>query len=91
MEQSSLIAQEKLIQEELLSLASQGTSIDEEALKASQDRQEEAEVALEIEAETLGTLAKQAVFTKQNADELERQNELRKKEKEILKENEKRN
>jgi len=89
MEQSSLIAQEKLIQEELLSLASQGTSIDEEALKASQDRQEEAEVALEIEAETLGTLAKQAVFTKQNADELERQNELRKKEKEILKENEK--
>lgn len=89
MEQSSLIAKEKLIQEELLSLASQGTSIDEKSLKASQDRQEEAEVTLEIEAETLGTLAKQAVFTRQNADELERQNSLREKEKSIIEANEK--
>ena len=89
MEQSSLIAKEKLIQEELLSLASQGTSIDEKSLKASQDRQEEAEITLEIEAETLGTLAKQAVFTRQNADELERQNSLREKEKSIIEANEK--
>ena len=88
-EQSQIIANEKNVQEDLLRIASEGGKIDEEALKASQERQDLAEVTLSIEAESLGALAKQAIFTKQNNDELTRQNKLRQKEKDTLEANEK--
>ena len=45
-EQSQIIANEKNVQEDLLRIASEGGKIDEEALKASQERQDLAEVTL---------------------------------------------
>ena len=76
--QSDELQKQKLIQEKLLADAAKGIAIDQEALRAAEEAQELAEVALEIELEKLGTTGKQAVFTKQNADELERQTVARK-------------
>ena len=87
--QSDIIAQEKNVQEDLLRIAAEGTRIKEGALIASQERQDLAEEEARAASKSLGTLGKQAVFTKQNNDELERQNKLREDEKKTLVANEK--
>ena len=78
--QSDEILKQKKIQDDILAAAARGEAIDETALKAAEQAQIDAENALAAETEKLGTIGQQAVFTKQNADELERQTELRKNE-----------
>ena len=85
-EQSAEILKQKKIQDDLLAAAARGEKIDQKALKAAEQAQIDAENALRAETEKLGTIGQQAVFTRQNADELERQTALREKEKKTLEE-----
>ena len=78
------ILKQKNIQDELLDKASKGVSINKQAYQDAVDAQELAEVSLEIETETLGAIGKQAIFTKQQTNEIKRQNVEREKEKETL-------
>ena len=85
-EQSAEILKQKKIQDDLLAAAARGEKIDQKALKVAEQAQIDAENALRAETEKLGTIGQQAVFTRQNADELERQTALREKEKKTLEE-----
>jgi len=86
---ASDILKEKAIQEDLLAAAETEEGFDRKAFESSEKRQLKAEATLDYHTRLLGPLGQQAVFTKQNADELERQNKIREKEKETLIANEK--
>ena len=88
-DRASDILKEKSIQEDLLAAAETGAGFDRIAFEASEKRQLNAEDTLSYHTRLLGPLGQQAVFTKQNADELERQNKIREKEKGIIEANEK--
>jgi len=83
------VLKEKSIQEDLLAAAETGEGFDRKAFESSEKRQAKAEGTLDYHTRLLGPLGQQAVFTRQNADELERQNKIREKEKEIIIANEK--
>lgn len=83
------VVKEKSIQEKLLSVASEGEKFDRKSFESSEKRQASAEGTLDYHTRLLGPLGQQAVFTKQNADELERQNLIREKEKKTIEANEK--
>ena len=71
------LSKQKLIQEQILRDVERGVNVSGDVYKNSLLAEELAEVTLEIETEKLGVFGKQAIFTKQNAIELERQNSLR--------------
>ena len=86
---ATIVADQGYIQESLLTNAENGLKFDKEAFAVSQKAGMEAQKGLDYNTKALSPLAKQALFTKQNADELERQNKLREKEAKTLEENEK--
>ena len=79
-ERIAQINSQKSIQENILKQAEEGGVFAKEAYDASVAEQAQKEAALENIIAQLGPLAQQAIFTKQNADELERQNKARQKE-----------
>jgi hypothetical protein len=83
-ERIAQIRSQRSIQEGILKQTEQGGVFAKEAYDASVAEQAQKEASLENIVKQLGPLAQQAVFTQQNTDELERQNELREKEKETL-------
>ena len=88
-DRASDVLKEKSIQEDLLAAAETGAGFDRKAFESSEKRQAKAEGTLDYHTRLLGPLGQQAVFTRQNADELERQNKIREKEKETIIANEK--
>ena len=83
-ERISQIRSQISIQENILKQAEQGGVLAKEAYDASVAEQAQKEAALGNIIRQLGPLGQQAVFTKQNSEELERQNELRETELETL-------
>lgn len=83
-ERIAQINSQRSIQENILKQAEKGGVFAKEAYDASVEEQANKEAALENIIKQLGPLGQQAIFTKQNADELERQNSIRKKELETL-------
>ena len=77
-ERIAQINSQKSIQENILKQAEEGGVFAKEAYDAAVAEQAQKEAALENIINQLGPLAQQAIFTKQNADELERQNKARK-------------
>lgn len=71
-------------QDAILEAASKTGELDKSALDKAQRKMAFAENLLNKEQDLLSPMAQQAVFTKQNADELERQNKLREKDIENL-------
>ena len=88
-EHSSTIAEQRGIQDKLLRDAEKSGKLDKKALDLAEKKAAEAESALNKITDSLSPMAQQAVFTKQNVDELERQNIARQKEKDTLIANEK--
>jgi hypothetical protein len=72
-------------QDAILEAAAKTGELDKSALDKAQRKMAFAEELLNKEQDLLSPMAQQAVFTKQNADELERQNKLREKELKNLK------
>ena len=83
-ERIAQIRSQRSIQEGILKQTEQGGVFAKEAYDASVAEQAQKEASLENIVKQLGPLAQQAVFTQQNTDELERQNELRREEAETL-------
>ena len=84
-ERIAQIRSQRSIQEGILKQTEQGGVFAKEAYDASVAEQAQKEASLENIVKQLGPLAQQAVFTEQNTQELERQNELREKEIQNLK------
>jgi hypothetical protein len=74
------VSKEQSIQNEILEKLSRGEEVRKGSLESSQKRQAEAERLLRFHTDLLSPMGKQAVFTKQQSLELERQNKLRAKE-----------
>ena len=79
------VSKEQNIQQEILDKLSRGESVRKGSLEASQKRQANAERLLRHHTDMLSPMGQQAVFTKQQSLELERQNQLREKEIQNLK------
>jgi len=79
------VSKEQNIQNEILDKLSRGEKVRKGSLEASQKRSEEAERLLRYHTDMLSPMGQQAVFTKQQSLELERQNILRKKEEDKVK------
>ena len=73
-------------QQAILETSNKTGALDEKALAEAKRKQQLAEGLLETAQATLTDASKQIVFTKQNAQQLERQNKLRLEEKRLLKE-----
>ena len=83
------IAEQKNIQQGLLADAEKSGVLDKEAYNLSVEKLAKDEASLSNITAQLSPMSKQAVFTRQNTAELERQNILRQKEKDTLVANEK--
>ena len=73
-------------QQAILEVSNKTGVLDRKALAEAKRKQKIAEGLLETTQETLTDAGKQIVFTKQNAQQLERQNKAREKERDLLKE-----
>ena len=71
------VSKEQDIQNEILNKLSRGEKVRKGSLEASQKRQANAERLLRFHTDMLSPMGQQAVFTKQQSLELERQNKLR--------------
>ena len=74
------VSKEQGIQNEILNKLSRGEKVRKGSLEASQKRQANAERLLRFHTDMLSPMGQQAVFTKQQSLELERQNKLREEE-----------
>jgi hypothetical protein len=88
-DKATSIARERTIQEELLADAEKSGKLDASAYDLSVKKLTKDEASLAVITAKLAPMSKQALFTKQNNIELERQNELRKKEKDDIEKNNK--
>ena len=71
------VSKEQGIQNKILDDLSKGVEVEKDALLTSQNRQAEAERLLRYHTDMLSPMGQQAVFTKQQSLELERQNTIR--------------
>jgi hypothetical protein len=88
-DRATSIAEQRTIQEELLANAEKSGKLDKAAYNLSVQKLTNDEASLTAITSKLAPMSKQALFTKQNNVELERQNELRKKERDTIIANEK--
>jgi|TARA_R110000765_G_scaffold131543_1_gene229978 hypothetical protein len=88
-DKATSIAEQRTIQEGLLANAEKSGKLDKAAYNLSVQKLTKDEASLTAITSKLAPMSKQALFTKQNNIELERQNKLREKEKEIIEKNEK--